>query len=223
MGRETVYRGTKPFLQLANIKLDLEKAKKDFTNLLPLEYQEEFKNKSYLAGGAIYSLYNNQIPKDYDFFLTDESLVKELRRFFDNGTLKYKNGVKIGKYKGETLVYTDNAISIGMYQIITKWVGDPEDVIEEFDFKHNMFYYKDDEIKTLVDWSYLEDNKLRYNEKRARDICGTIIRIKKFVERGFTITNREVSKMLLKLHEVGFNDRELEILHANDERNDFGS
>ncbi|NUJ17477.1 hypothetical protein FKN04_12915 [Bacillus glycinifermentans] len=210
-------------MQLANIKLDLEKAKKDFTNLLPLEYQEEFKNKSYLAGGAIYSLYNNQIPKDYDFFLTDESLVKELRRFFDNGTLKYKNGVKIGKYKGETLVYTDNAISIGMYQIITKWVGDPEDVIEEFDFKHNMFYYKDDEIKTLVDWSYLEDNKLRYNEKRARDICGTIIRIKKFVERGFTITNREVSKMLLKLHEVGFNDRELEILHANDERNDFGS
>ncbi|GIN67056.1 hypothetical protein J41TS2_24770 [Bacillus sonorensis] len=223
MGKETVYRGMKPFLKLASIKLDLEKAKKDFTNLLPPEYQEEFKNKSYLAGGAIYSLYNNQIPKDYDFFLTDESLVKELRRFFDNGTLKYKNGVKIGKYNDLILVYTDNAISIGDYQIITRWVGDPEDVIEEFDFKHNMFYYIDSEIKTLVDWSYLEDNKLRYNEKRARDICGTIIRIKKFVERGFTITNREVSKMLLKLHEVGFNDRELEILHANDERNDFGS
>ncbi|WP_240503997.1 hypothetical protein [Bacillus licheniformis] len=223
MGKETIYRGMKPLLKVAGIKSDLEKAKKDFISLLPPEYQEEFKNKSYLAGGAIYSLYNNQIPKDYDFFLTDESLVKELRRFFDNGTLKYKNGVKIGKYKDETLVYTDNAISIGMYQIITKWVGTPEDVIGEFDFKHNMYYYINGEIETLVGWEYLNDNKLKYNEKRARDICGTIIRIKKFVERGFTITNHEVAKMLLKLHEVGFNERELEILHINDERNDFGS
>lgn len=215
--------GGKNMNKRRNVELILNLVRSELTKLLPLELAEDFDSKSFIGGGAIYSIYNVQEPKDYDFFFNDELYVAKLRKHFEETPfLKYKKGVKMGDYKGHRLIITDNAISIGDYQLITRWVGTPKEVIGQFDFKHNMFYVYEGKLQTLVKWKYLDDNKLRYNEDRARDICGTIIRVKKFVERGFTITNKEMAKMLLRLNEVGFNERELEILHSND-RNDFGS
>ena len=211
-------------LKIKNIEKMLKRVKEDLVNMLPLNYRAEFSEKSFIAGGAIYSLYNNEDYKDIDFFLTDEKLAKSIHRYFSmNNRRSYKNGVKVGEYKGRKIIVTDNAISIDKFQIIIRWSGTPEDVVSQFDFKHNMNYFYKDKLHTLTSFKYLNDNKLIYNEERARDICGTIIRVKKFVERGFTITNKEMCKMLLKLNEVGFNERELEILNCNDERNDFGS
>jgi hypothetical protein len=210
--------------QLKAVAKTLIVARKLFASFMPEELQKEFMAKTFIGGGAIYSLYNEEDAKDYDFFCEDEVLVKKIRNYFEGITsLKYKNGINIGRYQGERLIITDNAISIGKYQLITRFIGTPEEVIREFDFKHNMFYLHKKEVETLSKWEYLEERVLRYNEKRARDICGTIIRVKKFVERDFTISNNEMAKMLLKLHEVGFNERELEILNSFDERNSFGS
>lgn len=222
---ESGVKGTRPTQKLKNVEEKLKEAKDDFIKILPKHIQEEFREKSYIGGGAIYSIFNGEEPKDYDFFVIDEEFAKRLHEIFSlNPTLKYKGGIKIGTYNGKRLIVTDNAISIGDYQIITRWVGSPSHVIGQFDFKHNIFYYQNDKVETLSNWSYLSDNKLVFNDGRVRDICGTIIRTKKFVERGFTITNSEMSKMLLKLHEVGFNERELEILNSFDEtRNNFGS
>lgn len=202
------------------VRIKLEEEKENLINLLPKQFQDRFRENSFIGGGAIYSLFNNEEPKDIDFFITDQSLVNEIRvYFFLYITARDVNAVekriKISNYRNNRLVLTDNAISIGKFQIITKWVGEPEEVVNEFDFAHNMFYVYKGEIDTFSQWDFLEDNTLRYNEKRARDICGTIIRTKKFVERGFKLTNKEMAKMLLKLNEVGFNEREVEILeHA---------
>lgn len=207
------------------IESELEKKKQELVSLLPDSFKDDFNKNSFIGGGCIYSLYNNQKPKDYDFFVKDKGLaLKIMSAFKFNSSLKYGNGVKIGMYKDKRLVVTDNAVSIGDFQIVTRWVGTPEEVISEFDYKHNMFYYIDGKLGTLVNWDYLDDNILRFNDDRPRDICGCIIRSNKFVERGFELTNVEMSKMLLKLNEVGFNERELEILKSfNKERNNFGS
>lgn len=211
-------------MNIKEVTEKLKEEKKKLTNLLPEYLQKDFERDSFVGGGCVYSLYNDDEPKDYDFFLEKQETVDKVRLYFSmNSTLKLRGSIKIGKYKGLQLLVTDNAISIGNYQIITRWVGEPKEVIGEFDFKHNMFYLKDEKVETLVKWSYLDDNYLRFNDDRARDICGCIIRTKKFIERGFTMTNKEMSKMLLKLHEVGFNDRELEILNYHDERINFGS
>ena len=210
--------------KLKIVKERLEKEKNYLISLLPESYRDEFRKKSYASGGAIYSLYNGKEPKDFDFFVSDRRLALGLTEFLKfqlmNRNIDYQLNPDLdmmqGKIDGNQVLVTDNGITYNMkYQIITKWVGEPEEVINEFDFKHNMFCYQNDEVTTFSQWDFLEDNKLRYNEKRARDICGTIIRVKKFVERGHTITNREMSKMLLKLHEVGFNERELEILERS--------
>jgi hypothetical protein len=218
-------RAVRPTWKLKSVEEKLKEAKKEFIDMLPTSIQKEFDEKSFIGGGAIYSLYNGQEPKDYDFFVTEERFARVIHTAFSlNPNLKFRGGVKVGSFKGLHMVVTDNAISIGKFQIITRWVGTPYEVIGQFDFKHNMFYYQNGRVETVSNWSFLDDNKLRYNHDRARDICGTIIRVKKFVERGFTITNSEMSKMLLKLHEVGFNERELEILNSHDEeRNNFGS
>ena len=218
-------RGIRNSFKLRKVEKSLKKAKDEFIAFLPEQHRKEFDEKSYIGGGAIYSLYNGEEPKDYDFFVTDENLAKKLHMVFSlNPKLKFRGGIKVGDFNGHNMIVTDNAVSIGKFQIITRWVGTPQEVISNFDFKHNMYYYINGKVHTLAKWEYLDDNKLRFNDDRPRDICGCIIRTKKFIERGFQLTNKEMARMLLKLNEVGFNEREMEILRSYDEeRNNFGS
>jgi hypothetical protein len=129
-------------------------------DLLPDEFKERFAKLSFISGGCIYSLYNDQIPKDYDFFLISDLLVKEMRDYFIDASAYKGNSMSGGMYKGLGLVITENAISIGNYQIITRWVGSPKAVIEEFDFKHNQFYYINGQIDTLSDFKHLDSKEL---------------------------------------------------------------
>ncbi|MEK4006448.1 hypothetical protein [Paenibacillus sp. FSL H3-0333] len=196
--------------------------KDELIKLIPEELQREFHDKSYISGGCIYSLYHNKEPKDYDFFVESNYLVERLRDYFLN-QVTYKGELRSGGlYKGINMTITQNAISLGRSQIITQWIGKPREVISQFDFKHNMTYWKDGKIICLSDWKYVKGNKICYNEGRARDIVGTIVRLPRFIERGMTVSNKEVSRMLLRLHDVGFSGRELEILE-NNQLEHFGS
>ena len=206
----------------------LENEKEKLIELLPLHLQRPFTEESYVAGGSIYCAYNNKPINDIDIFVESLELKIALGFYFKrvNGLKVKRYGsqiIRIGTYKGEKLVVTDNAITIGKYQIILKDYGEPVDVVNRFDFKHNMYYIKNHKFYSVAELSYLDLEELRYNDERARDICGTIMRIPKFVERGFSISHKELSKMLLKLHEVGFSDEELEILKGKTQSQTFGS
>lgn len=207
-----------------------EKAKAELRSLLPKNLQISFDTYSFIAGGCIHSIYNGQEPNDYDFFLTNKRFAITLREHFDDlEGMDEKNGVKKGVYKGLPFILTENAITIGKYQIITQWVGTIHDIVSEFDFKHNQFYYYDGEIETLSSFKYLDDNKLVYNEQRARNIAHTFIRTIKFVERGWTISHKELSKMILKLNDVGLSESEIKSLtavavaHKEQEEDTYGS
>lgn len=207
------------------VKDELHKVKQELKSLLPQHLQDEFTREAYISGGCIYSLYNGKEPKDYDFFVRNEAFATKIREFFmslvihDNPfdeqeveDVKTKN-IFIVHYNGTRIVITKNALSVGKkFQIITKFVGEPDAVVREFDFMHNTYWYDRDEVVPLKSWDFLDSSQLIYNEDRARDISGTIIRVHKFCERGMTITNSEVSKMLRKLREVGFTERENEII-----------
>ncbi|EGL19837.1 MULTISPECIES: hypothetical protein [unclassified Paenibacillus] len=195
--------------------------------LLPEEFKKTFKDLSYIAGGCIYSIFQNQEPKDFDFFLTDETFAMSLRRhFIDNESGYHGKDISGGTYRGYPLTITENAISIGKYQIITRWIGQPEEVVKEFDFKHLQFYHAGNEIETLTQFDFLDSKDLRYNEDRARDICGSVFRSSKFVARGMKISQKEMAKMLLRLRNVGFSEKEVETLIACREKSEtdhFGS
>lgn len=203
--------------------LEIEKMK--LINLLPSDLRVNFYQHSYIGGGAIYCLVNDKEVKDYDFFLDDQSVVDELREHFEkNSTLMYKGDIKIGTYQGYRLIVTANAISIGDYQIITRWIGTPTEVIGDFDFCHNMFYFRSGKIHNLTSWSNLYTKELKFNDERARDIANCIVRMNKFLKRDFTIDNKEIAKILLKLNDVGFSAIDIEILESkNENRLRFGS
>lgn len=208
--------------KIDNITAKLFYAREDLIKLLPEELQYDFFMHSYISGGCIYSLYHDKEPKDYDFFVESDELVAKLRHYFKKEST-YQGEIRSGGlYNDLNMTITQNAISLGKYQIITQWVGTPKEVIEQFDFKHNQSYWKDGKLVCLSDWKFVKGNRLYYNEGRARDIVGTIVRLPKFIERGMTITGKEVSKMLLRLNDVGFSEREIEILE-NNQLDHFGS
>jgi hypothetical protein len=199
-------------IKIYEVEKLLKQEKQNFINLMPEQFKKRIEENAFLCGGCIYSLYNNQEPKDYDFFLKDNQLAKDLMEYFKSLELEpYKNLLQ-GKYKGLHLMITKYAISIGKYQIIIKYIGEPEDVVNQFDFKHNMFYFENENVKPVADWEFLDTNKISFNDDRARDICGVILRLPKFVKRGMIVTKKEIAKMLNKLNENGFDESEQEII-----------
>lgn len=206
--------------RLNRVSKRLTQEKHNLTLLLPKHLRSDFTREAYISGGCIYSLYNDKEPKDFDFFVESETFVKKLRNFFmslivyetyNDGQTKDKK-IYIVHYNGERVVVTKNAISIGKYQIITKFFGKPEVVVGQFDFMHNTYWHDNDGVHAWNQWDFLDSTQLIYNEERARDISGTIMRVSRFVARGMTITNAEMAKMLRKLREVGFTERENEII-----------
>ncbi|MCY9592357.1 hypothetical protein PC41400_14955 [Paenibacillus chitinolyticus] len=212
-------------LKYVEFRLDLEK--KILAELMPSHLRLDFLKHSYIAGGCIYSIYQSQEPKDYDFFLTDESFASQLRKhFLEKESGYHGKEVSGGMYLDYPLTITENAISIGRYQIITRWIGQPKEVVKEFDFRHLQFYYVGNGIETVTQYDFLDSRDLKYNEDRARDICGSVFRSSKFVARGMKISQKEMAKMLLRLKNVGFSEKEVETLIACKEKPDadhFGS
>ena len=206
----------------------LENEKAKLKALLPEYLQNDFEDNSFISGGAIYSLYHDKPINDIDFFIESLELKIALESYFKrcDGLVTLTKGsqkVEIGTYKGNKLVITDNAITIGKYQIVLRDYGEANDVVNRFDFMHNMYYVKKRKFYTVAELYYLELDELRFNDNRARDIVGTIMRIPKFVERGFSINQNELAKMLLALNKAQFSKEELDILEGRTSNIQFSS
>ena len=134
----------------------------------------------YLAGGAIRSLIIGEDVRDFDIFVTCNSLKVKL--------------IKLAKENSYGYV-SDNAIThytlFGQVQIITTATGYPWDIVAEFDFVMNQnYYYK--YLATLTDnplkigcRDTILAKKLTINQN-CRNKLGTLARLIKFIERGYT-------------------------------------
>lgn len=219
-------------------KLELQKI--ELTNYLPEELQDGFRKHAYIAGGAVYCYINDIKINDFDFFLKDKKFAKKVRDYF---TSEYDKGIpleldkedtvikniKIFDYNDRRVTITPNAITFKGkevfgekdWQIITKFVGNPMEVIGEFDFQHNMLFWDDHNLTSPDNISYshsrIDDNnniywgepadlyfknQLIFNDTRPRDISGVLLRIPKFIQRGFTISKEEHSKIIKRLVKV---------------------
>ena len=167
-------------MKIKKVTDHLDKAFDTFVSLFDSEAQKVLSEKSYFAGGCIYSLANDKPVKDYDLFL------------FDN--LDVANIEKLDLWKCKT----EYALSRGLYQVVTKYYGEPLACVGQFDFQHNMYFYRphSGEIETACgEFDSLFTNKLIFNEGRARDIEGVYLRIERFVKRGFVATPEMIAKI----------------------------
>jgi hypothetical protein len=102
---------------------------------------------------------------------------------------------------------TSNAISLhGDIQIITRFVGEPEDIHENYDFIHTTNWYTQND-GLVLNQDALESilaRELRYVGS-LYPIC-SLFRIKKFINRGWTVTAGEMLKIAWDINNLDLNN-----------------
>lgn len=114
----------------------------------------------------------------------------------------------IESWEYRPLFITRNAITLSnKIQLIIRFYGSPEEIHKSFDFIHCTCYYLPAEHKLVLPPSALESiitKELRYAGSMY-PIC-SVIRTRKFIERGWTITGAQYLKMAYQISELDLND-----------------
>jgi hypothetical protein len=135
---------------------------------------------------------------DYDYFETTNG--NRIESYLDKESFKDKTHFKIA-------MITSNAISLhGDIQIITRFVGEPEDIHENYDFIHTTNWYTQND-GLVLNQDALESilaRELRYVGS-LYPIC-SLFRIKKFINRGWTVTTGEMLKIAWDINNLDLNN-----------------
>ena len=111
----------------------------------------------------------------------------------------------------DVVFVTENAITLaGKIQIIGRFVGDPETIHKYYDFVHCTNYWTSWDNKLVLNPKALEcllTRELIYQGSKY-PLC-SLIRIRKFVQRGWTITAGQMLKMMMQVSELNLTDVEV--------------
>lgn len=141
-------------------------------------------------------------PEDYAYFESDpdatnqEAFLNAAVAAADQAKAEGKEDEKKPKYR--PLYLTSNAISLSdKVQIVIRFYGDPAEIHANYDFVHCTNYWTSWERRVTVNAAALEcilTKELRYIGSRY-PIC-SLFRVRKFVERGWTITAGQMLKIV---------------------------
>lgn len=182
----------------------------EFLELADKQIYKAINNKVYFAGGCIPSLLENTYVSDYDIFFNTK---KDLDKFVE--TVKdpihhaalfdaaYDHNIK--------LIESDNAITLAFsnkegkqtdaFQIIIKNHIDLNSLNINFDFDHLCgFFYFDQDILHVPDKIYrlVHTKELVYT--RSKYPISTLLRVRKYIKKGWTIDINNMLKILLDCH-----------------------
>ena len=190
--------------------------------------REEVKESIILTGGAIANLFLTEPVNDFDLYFNNSKTLTKLVQYYIKEfkinklqieetasrvfcIIKSDGAINLGPYE-ETNVYkpvfiTDNSITLtDQIQLITRFVGSPEEIHKNFDFVHatNYWTYKDKLVTNQNALETLLTKELRYKGSLF-PLC-SLIRIRKFVKRGFTINAGQILKMCLQVSKLNLDD-----------------
>lgn len=149
-----------------------------FTRLDP-----KWKKNLFFAGGCFQSIALGEEVNDYDLWCDDFKAGQEIFSEIE----KKKVGIVD---KGKSIYfYVDD------YQLnfVKNCMGTPQQTIEDFDFAHAQNYYAGDGSLKLS--PQLGKRELIFNIE-CSNALGSIYRVKKFLARDYTITGREMRRIL---------------------------
>jgi len=112
------------------------------------------------------------------------------------------------KPKYSPIVLTENAITLSNdIQIVLRFHGSPDQIHKNFDFVHCMNYWESGTNHLELRKDALESilaKELRYNGSKY-PIC-SVMRLRKFLSRGWTINAGQILKMSFQISELDLND-----------------
>lgn len=146
-------------------------------------------------------VYDTEITgsKSYNEVLDEaDSLPDELLEESDND--------KVEKYR--TLFISSNAITLSnKIQLVIRFHGEPEDIHKNFDYLHATCYWTSWDCKLELPALALESiiNKQLVYQGSLYPLC-SIMRMRKFIQRGWNINAGQILKMLYQISQLDLND-----------------
>jgi len=153
----------------------------------------------FLAGGFVRSVVEGEKPKDVDIWVSSKEEAQRWARLLSGalhrGSFATSNAI--------TISFPDTAI-----QFITRWTFQtPEEVIKTFDFTIAQAVVWFDkgvgEWKGLCAETFLDDvanKRLVYTSPvREEDAAGSLLRVNKFVARGYTISDEDMGRVTARV------------------------
>lgn len=113
-----------------------------------------------------------------------------------------------GKPKYRPVFLSTNAITLSQkIQLVLRFYGEPEDIHKNYDFSHCTNYWTSWDEEIVLRQPALESllaRELRYVGSKY-PVC-SIIRLRKFIKRGWSINAGQILKMLMQVSELDLTD-----------------
>jgi hypothetical protein len=199
---------------LEQIQLEVSHSDEKATLLAPLEpfvLEILTKEKAFIAGGAITSLFSNKPICDYDIFFRDEESYRRVdgmfRGFFQGSTTSTKNmgtlstthnAVTYQNFRGTTL-------TLQLIRIPASFKSNPIDIFNEFDFVAccGLYDFETDRFKFHRDFlKHVSQRKLVYQMTHQFPIS-SLLRVEKYKAKGYSIDNTNFLKIVLHISSLG--------------------
>lgn len=136
---------------------------------------------------------------------TDEISTEDIQKSSAVGNLR-GHGTEKGKFR--PIFLTDNAITLSdKTQLIIRFYGDAEKIHQSFDYVHCTNYWRSDTKEVVLRQDALESllTKRLYYLNSKYPICA-LIRIRKFLKRGFYIDAGQILKICFQISKLDLNN-----------------
>jgi hypothetical protein len=154
------------------------------------------REKSFISGGCIPTMLMDDFVNDFDFYFIDEESANKVKSYYEAN----KNNTNKDKYHVKLI--TDNAINLSdKVQLITKFVGTPEKVVNNFDWQHIKSYYKYPDGLSLTSDIYklIMEKELVYTGSAYP--LSSLMRLKKYIKKGWHVSNATIVHIALDFAE----------------------
>lgn len=192
---------------------------------------EAIENSVIITGGAIASMLLDEEVNDFDIYFSNYEDAYTVLRYYEHpvteiGVEKVEDDRITLTSQGDKIVYPDdideeikekkykpifitpNAITLeGDIQLIFRFIGDADEIHENYDFVHCTNYWTKKDNNLVLRKEALEcllSKELRYIGSKY-PIC-SLIRTRKYIERGFTCNAGEYLKMCWQVADLNLND-----------------
>jgi hypothetical protein len=137
---------------------------------------------------------------------TEDTEIKNRVKLYIPNTGIFKSKKRNKEYY--PIFVSTNAITLtNDVQLIFRFVGSPEEIHKNYDFEHTKCYYSYFKNELVLPTKALEsiiNKELKYTGSKYP--LASIIRTRKFIQRGWNINAGQFLKMVLQLQNINLND-----------------
>lgn len=199
------------------------------------ELRKLVKTNTIITGGCIASMLLQEKINDFDLYFTDKETALKIAIYYANqfnklndmevrvniqdndqiklkipsgGIIKENKATCNEKLKYRPIYLSSNAITLsGKIQLIVRFYGDADEIHSNYDFVHCTNYWTSSDNKLVLRANALEallTRVLQYQGSKY-PLC-SVIRTRKFIERGWRINAGQYLKMCFQLSRLDLTD-----------------